>query len=373
VKAAVCYEFGNPQVVEDVDIDGPGPGEVRVRVAATAVCHSDLHLLSGDWGGTLPLIAGHESAGVVEEAGAGVVDVQPGDRVVISLLRSCGQCAYCEKGAAHNCAGSFALDQQSRLRNRAGQPLQAGIRVGAFADEVIVDQSQVARVPASMPMESAALLGCGVITGVGAVLNTAKVRAGESVVVIGAGGVGLNAIQGAAIAGADPIIAIDVVASKLEVAKTFGATHSIHDDPVRSVRKLTRGGADFVFVTVGVPEVVSQAQAMIKPGGTVVVVGMAPLKATMSLRMFDMVWSEQRVIGSRMGGTVLRRDIPRLVDLYTQGRLKLDELITRRYPLTEINEAIESMRRGEALRNIVIPSCEASVIPSCEDSEESGC
>jgi Zn-dependent alcohol dehydrogenase len=344
VKAAVCYEFGQPLVIEDVDIDEPKSGEVRVRVGATAVCHSDVHLLDGDWGGALPIVAGHESAGLVEGVGSGVEGVRPGDRVVVSLLRSCGRCSYCSGGAPHNCKGTFALDQEVRLRNRGGQALQPGIRVGAFAESVIVDQSQVVKIPEGVPIESAALLGCGVITGAGAVFNTARVAAGQSVVVIGAGGVGLNAIQAAAIAGADPIIAIDRVESKLEAAKRFGATHT------GDVWK----GVDFVFVTVGAPEAVSQAQRMIRPGGTIVVVGMPPLRATMSLRMFDVVWSEQRILGSRMGGTRLQEDVARLVDLYRGGKLKLDELITRRYPLEDINEAIASMKRGEALRNVVM-------------------
>ena len=344
MKAAVCYEFGQPLVIEDIDIDAPQSGEVRVRVGATAVCHSDVHLLDGDWSGLLPVVAGHESAGVVESVATDVDGVRAGDRVVVSLLRSCGRCSYCTGGAPHNCNGTFALDRESRLRNRSGQAVQPGIRVGAFAESVIVDQSQVVKIPEEMPIESAALLGCGVITGAGAVFNTARVAAGQSVVVIGAGGVGLNAIQAAAIAGADPIIAIDRVASKLEAAKNFGATHT--GDGTK--------GVDFVFVTVGAPEAVSQAQRMIRPGGTIVVVGMAPLKATMSLRMFDFVWSEQRILGSRMGGTRLQEDVPRLVDLYRSGRLKLDELITQRYRLDDINEAIASMKRGEALRNVVM-------------------
>jgi Zn-dependent alcohol dehydrogenase len=346
MKAAVCYSFGAPLVVEDISIDPPQTGEVQVRLAATAVCHSDLHLISGDWLGPLPVVAGHEAAGIVSAIGAGVTGVKPGDRVIVSLLRSCGACLQCRTGARNNCRGAFPLDRESRLHNGAGQPLAHGINCAAFAEEAIVDQSQVVAIPEEMPLDRAALLGCGVITGVGAVLNTARVGVGESVAVIGAGGVGLNAIQGAVLAGAHPIIAVDRIASKLDAALAFGATRATLEP--KEVRKV-----DYAFVTVGVPEAVSAAQQMIRPGGTIVVVGMPALKAALSLRMFDLVWSEQRILGSRMGSANLQLDAPRLVDLYLRGRLKLDELITTRYPLDDINEAIASMGRGEALRNVI--------------------
>lgn len=361
MKAAVAYAFGEPLVIEEVTLDAPHAGEVRVRVAATAVCHSDLHLLQGDWAGALPLVAGHEAAGVVEEIGENVTMVAPGDRVVVSLLRACGRCHHCSSGASHNCDAVFALDRESRLRNARGEVLQQGIRVGAFAEEVVVDQSQLVRVPAEMPLDRAALLGCGVITGTGAVLNTARVELGESVVVIGTGGVGLNAIQAAVLAGANPIIAIDRVESKLAAARDFGATHMLNGatleprDVAKSVRKLTNGrGADYVFVAVGIPDAVTQALTMIRRGGTVVVVGMPGVRDTAPVRVFDIVWSEQRLIGSRMGSTRLHVDVPRLADLYLRGRLKLDELITARYPLDRINDAIAAMRSGEALRNVIV-------------------
>ncbi len=355
MKAAICYAFNEPLVVEDVEIDAPHAGEVKVRIAATAVCHSDIHLMHGDWAGALPVVAGHETAGVIEEIGDGVTTVRPGDRVVVSLLRSCGTCFFCARGDTHDCDAVFALDTESRLRNARGEALQHGIRVAAFAEFAIVDQSQVVRVADEIPLDRAALLGCGVITGVGAVLNTARVQAGESVVVIGAGGVGLNAIQGAALAGANPIIAIDVVESKLVAARSFGATETLSTADARAVRKLTsRRGADYVFVTVGSPEAVTNALTMIRRGGTVVVVGMPAVRATAPVRVFDIVWSEQRLIGSRMGGTNLQRDVPRLVDLYLAGRLKLDELITARYSLGEINEAIASMETGTVLRNVIV-------------------
>jgi Zn-dependent alcohol dehydrogenase len=352
LKAAVCYAFNEPLVVEDIEIAAPREGEVLVRLAATAICHSDIHLLSGDWLGALPVVAGHEAAGVVEAIGANVTAVQPGDRVVISLLRSCGRCFHCSTGATHNCDGAFALDRKCRLRNAGGQDLQQGIKVGAFAEKAIVDQSQLVKIPDAMPLEAAALLGCGVITGTGAVMNTARVAAGESVVVIGTGGVGLNAIQAAVLAGANPIIAMDRVESKLESARQFGATHVAAD--AKEVRKITGGrGVDYAFVTVGVADLMPKALTMIRRGGTVVVIGMPGVRDTAAVRVFDVVWSEQRIIGSRMGSTRLQVDVPRLADLYLRGQLKLDELITGRYDLAGINEAIASMRSGSSLRNVI--------------------
>jgi S-(hydroxymethyl)glutathione dehydrogenase / alcohol dehydrogenase len=361
MKAAVCYEFNAPLVIEDVELDAPRTGEVKVKLAAAAVCHSDLHLMAGDWAGGLPVVAGHEAAGIVEEVGEHVTMVAPGDRVAVSLLRTCGRCYLCETGASHNCDAVFPLDRESRLHNARGETLQQGIKVAAFAEAVVVDQSQLVRLPDEMPFDRAALLGCGVITGTGAVLNSARVEVGESVVIIGTGGVGLNAIQAAVLAGAHPIIAIDRVASKLEAAQSFGATHVLNGatmeprEIAKAVRRLTGGrGADYVFVTVGVPEAVPQAATMIRRGGTVVIVGMPGVRDTAAVRIFDIVWSEQRIIGSRMGSTRLHVDIPRLAGLYLRGQLKLDELISGRYSLDGINDAIASMQRGEALRNVIV-------------------
>jgi len=360
LKAAVCNTFGQPLDIEEVELDAPRSGEVRVRLAATAICHSDVHLMRGDWAGTPPLLGGHEAAGVIEEVGPDVTLAKVGDRVVVSLLRSCGRCFHCASGASHNCDAVFALDTQSRIRNARGEAVQQGIKVGAFAEATIVDQSQVVRIPDELPLDRAALLGCGVITGIGAVFNTAGVRPGERVVVIGSGGVGLNTIQGAALAGAGTIIAIDRIDSKLEAARQFGATHTLNSATTepkeigRTVRKLTGGGADYVFVTVGLAEPVTQAMNMIRRGGTTVLVGMAGVRDTAPIRIFDLVWSEQRIIGSRMGGTRLQIDVPRLIDLYLRGKLELDALVSGRYALENINEAIASMESGSALRNVII-------------------
>src|SRR5207248_5124899 len=257
MKAAICYEFGQPLCVEDVEIDAPRKGEVKVRLAATGICHSDVHLIRGEWGGDLPVVAGHEAAGVVEEVGDDVMLTQPGDRVVVSLIRSCGRCFYCATGSPQQCEGTFALQTESRLHTRRGEPLRQGLLTAAFAEYTIVDQSQVVPVPDDMPLDRAALLACGVITGVGAVTNIAGVTPGSSVVVIGLGGVGLNAVQGAVLAGAYPIIALDVLDTKLTAARTFGATHTANAgrvDALSVVKDLTGGRrADYVFVAVGSP------------------------------------------------------------------------------------------------------------------------
>jgi Zn-dependent alcohol dehydrogenase len=358
MKAAVCYEFGQPLVVEEIDIDQPKVGEVKVRIGACAVCHSDLHCIRGAWGGETPVVAGHEAAGTITEIGHGVAGVQPGDRVVVSLIRSCGRCFYCTIGRPYNCETEFPLDRGTRLRNRAGVPIHQGIYTAGFAEYTVVDQSQVAKVPDDLPMDRACLLACGVITGVGAVINTVQVKAGSDVVVVGAGGVGLNCIQGAVLSGAARIIAIDLLDSKLEAALRFGAHHGINasqQDPVATVLALTEGrGADYAFAAVGSSAVISQACRMIRKGGTAVVVGMPPNEDTeFTLNAHHLTYG-RTVTGSPMGSTRLRVDVPRLVELYQQGRLKLDELITSRYPLGQINEAIEAMERGEALRNVII-------------------
>jgi NDMA-dependent alcohol dehydrogenase len=358
MKAAVCYEFGKPLVVEDIDIDPPKEGEVKARIAATSICHSDIHLIKGEWGGTPPIVAGHESAGIVEEVGPGVTSVKPGDHVVVSLIRSCGRCLYCTTGLPHKCEAKWPLDAESRLHNKRGEPLKQGLYTASFAEHVVVDQSQVVRIPDDMPLQVAALLACGVITGVGAVVNTAQVKTGSSVAVIGAGGVGLNAVQGAILSGAHPIIAVDRLDNKLASARTFGATHTVNatkEDAIAAVKDITGGrGADYVFVTVGSADAVAQGFAMLRHRGMEVIVGIPESSATASLTVRDFVVGEKMVMGSRMGSTRLSVDVPRLVGFYRSGRLKLDELITARYPLERINEAIDAVLQGRALRNVIV-------------------
>jgi len=359
MKAAVCYEFGKSLTIEELELDPPKKGEVKVHLAATAICHSDLHALRGEGSAHVPFVAGHEAAGLVEEVGESVSLTKPGDRVVVCLMRSCGRCFYCTLGFPHLCEGDFALNKESRLRNKRGEVVNQGMRTAAFAEYCIVDQSQVVRVPENMPLDRASLLACGVITGLGAVINTAQVETGSSVVVIGTGGVGLNAVQGAALAGAHPIIAIDLLDNKLKAARAFGATHTMNaverEATEKAVKELTSGrGADYVFVTVGSAAAVAQALSLTRKRGSVIIVGMPAPGATASFQVNPFVRGEQRIIGSFMGSTRVGVSVPRLIDLYQHGRLKLDELITGRYPLERINEAIEAVEKGQALRNVIV-------------------
>jgi S-(hydroxymethyl)glutathione dehydrogenase / alcohol dehydrogenase len=357
MKAAVCYEFNKPLVIDELDIEKPHKGEVKVRISVTAICHSDIHFINGEMGGNPPFVPGHESAGHIEEVGEGVTSVKPGDPVVLSLLRSCGQCLFCKTGRPNMCEAKWPLDTESRLRNKQGQSIGHGVRVGSFAEYVVADQSQVVKIPANMPMDRAALLACGVITGYGAVVNRAKVEPANSVAVIGVGGVGLNAIQGAAICGAYPIIAVDRLDSKLETSRQFGATHILNTtkvkDPVQAIKEMTAGrGADYVFITVGNTAAVRQGLHMTGRRGMAVIVGLATDPMT-SVPM-EYIDDEKSLTGSFMGSTNLQIDIPRMVTLYQAGILKLDELISNRYSLDRINDAIEEVKRGEVLRNLIV-------------------
>lgn len=356
--AAVCYEFGQPLIVEEIVIDPPQVAEVKVKLAACAICHSDILYMDGAWGGALPAVFGHEAAGIVEEVGPGVAMTQPGEHVVVSLIRSCGRCFYCVQGQPHLCETTFPLDLENRLHTLDGRPILQALRTAAFAEYVVVHESQVVPLPRDLALDSAALLSCGVITGLGAVVNTAAIPTGSSVVVIGAGGVGLNSVQGARLAGADPIIALDLVDSKLEAALAFGATHTINPtrgDVQRIVRGFTQGrGADYVFVTAGSGKAIEQGQQLLRRGGTLVLVGMPASGVKLQIEAADFAFSSQRVLGSKMGSTRLAADVPKLVNLYQQGRLKLDELITARYPLQDINKAIADAKQGQALRNVIV-------------------
>jgi S-(hydroxymethyl)glutathione dehydrogenase/alcohol dehydrogenase len=352
MMAAVCYEHGQPLVVEAVTLDPPQAHEVRVKLKATAVCHSDIHQIRGEWGGATPIVAGHEAAGTVEALGSNVTSVQVGDHVVVSLLSACGRCPDCRVGASHLCKTALPHMIDARLHTSNGQPIITGIRTAAFAEYAVVHETQVVTIPPEIPFATASLLACGVITGWGAVVNTAKVSPGSTVVIIGAGGVGLNAIQGANLSGAYPLIVIDLLDNKLEAAHSFGATHTINGregDAVRAVRELTNGlGADYVFITVGSPAAMEQGYKMSNNGGTIVFVGIPDWKTKMSLPIGITVSSEKKIMGSFMGSTRLQVDVPKLISLYQNGRLRLDELITGRYPLAQINEAITNTEAGRA-------------------------
>ena len=358
MKAAVCHAFGDPLVIEDIEIADPGVNEIKVRMTAVAICHSDIHYAEGAWGGDLPAVYGHEAAGVVDMVGPGVTDLAVGDTVVVTLIRACGHCYHCSRGHRTICENEFPLDVEGPLSYADGAPIKQSMRTGAFAEYVTVERSQAAKIPADVPRESASLLGCGVITGLGAVTNTAKVPARSTVVVIGTGGVGLNSVQGAALAGARAIVAMDIAESKRATAIAFGATHTVDptaNDARDQVLAATDGrGADYVFVTVGAPAAFDQSVSFLAPGGAVVYVGMPPIGAMTQLEPITVADMMYRVLGSSMGSTHVQHDIPALVTLYKQGRLKLDELVSNTYPLERINEAIAEVKKGEVLRNVIV-------------------
>jgi S-(hydroxymethyl)glutathione dehydrogenase/alcohol dehydrogenase len=357
VKAAVCHAFGEPLVVEELELDRPRPGEVRVRVAACAICHSDVAYASGAWGGDVPAVYGHEAAGVVEEVAGAPNGLAPGDHVVVTLVRSCGTCHICRRGQPALCATRFALDERSPLRSSDGTVVAQGLRTAAFAEHVLVHHSQVVPIPRELPFDRACLLACGVVTGYGAVVNTAQVAAGDSVAVIGAGGVGLNCVQGAVLAGAEPIVALDLAAGRQAAARAFGATHVLdpaRGDAPRAVRELTEGrGVDCAVVAAGATSAVELALQLVRRGGTIVIVGMPASGAVVEIEPAGLAHDGIRILGSKLGSTRPALDVPLLAGLYLDGRLRLDELISSRSPLESINDALGSAARGEALRAVI--------------------
>jgi S-(hydroxymethyl)glutathione dehydrogenase / alcohol dehydrogenase len=359
MKAAVLHAVNQPLTIEQIDIRRPGHGEVLVRTVASGVCHSDLHFVDGLWPTGFPVVLGHEAAGVVEEVGEAVTYVKAGDPVVLSFAPFCGTCRDCTTGSPHLCTNPSARfpagkDAPPRLTWN-GNPVNQFANMASFAEYMVVPENGLVKVPKEMPLDKAALVGCSVMTGIGAVLNTAKVAEGETVAVIGTGGVGLNVIQGAVLASASKIIAIDVLDNKLEYAKTMGATHTINaaqTDAVKAVQDLTGFGVDFAFEAIGNVKAARQAFDMIRRGGTAVIVGMMPFNSTIELPGAAFL-GEKKAIGSFYGSTRFRVDMPRLCDFYLQGKIKLDELVTRRYDLSEINEAFEAMKKGEVARSIM--------------------
>jgi Zn-dependent alcohol dehydrogenase len=329
-----------------------------IRTAACAICHSDIFFVDGAWGGDLPAVYGHEAAGVIEAVGPGVTRLKVGDPVVATLIRNCGFCPACAEGAPVFCEEVFPLDRRSPLSGSDGRPIVHGLRTGAFAERMVVDQSQAVAIPKDMPLDSASLIACGVLTGLGAVVNTAGVQPGSSVVVIGCGGVGLNSIQGARISGASPVIAVDVEPSKLAAAREFGATETVNarsEDVVERVAALTGGRkADWVFVTVGVKGAAEQGVSLMKRNGATVLVGMPPSGVTATIDPGWLAADGQRILGSKMGSARPAIDVPRIVQLYREGRLKLEPLISGRYRLESINEALASSRSGAAVRNVIV-------------------
>lgn len=356
IKAAVCHAFGEPLVIEDIQIRSPGSGEVEVTLDAVAICHSDISYAGGAWGGSLPAVYGHEAAGRISTLGTGVTGLAVGDPVVVTLIRACGSCGSCASGNPTVCETPYDGDA-GPIKTASGGKLHQAMASGAFAEKVVVDHSQVVRIPETVPMDAASLIACGVITGVGAVVNAAALRAGQDVVVIGAGGVGLNAIQGARIAGARRIVAVDMSDEKLQVAKEFGATDGVlasDPKPWHQASAAIGRGADVVVVTVGAIPAYDSAPRYLAGGGRVIMVGMPHSGDASSYEPVILAASGQGMVGSKMGDVVIQRDIPWMVDLYLQGRLKLDELISGRWSLDQINEAIADTKSGAARRNVIL-------------------
>jgi NDMA-dependent alcohol dehydrogenase len=360
-KAALCRAHNTPVVIEPVTVDGPKRGEVMVKLGACGVCHSDLSAITGTIALPLPLVLGHEGAGVVEEAGEGVSGLMKGDHVIFSFIYMCGRCRFCVSGRPVLCleqgkALTTPLEGTPRVRDARGEPLNIFSGCGSMAEYATVSAENLIKIDPKIPLDCAALVGCGVTTGVGAVFNTAKVEPGSSVAVFGCGGVGLSVIQGARIAGAEKIIAIDTLQPKLEMAKRFGATDSIlfTEDPTKTLKKMTGGGPDYAFECVGSGELAAAAYRAIRRGGLAVVVGVAKPSDSTSVRTMTLPFEEKTLTGSYFGSCVPRVDFPRMLSLYMAGRLKLEELITRRYSIDEAPQAFADLQAGKNARGVIV-------------------
>lgn len=363
IRAALLTAPHQPFVIETLALDAPKAGEVLVRIAASGVCHSDWHLVTGTTQHPMPCVAGHEGAGVVEAVGAGVTRVQPGDHVVLSWTPDCGTCFYCQHGKPNLCEtftdpiwAGVMLDGTPRLR-WGDQPVYHYCGLATFAEYAVVPQESCIGIRKDVPLTVASLVGCGVATGVGAALYTAGVRPGESVVVFGCGGIGLNILQGAALCGARMIIAVDTNAPKLAMARGFDATHTLlmGDDVIAQIRALTGGrGADHVFEAVGLPGVQETALYAARPGGVLTLVGLSPMGSATNLPGAYLTRKEIVVKGSYYGSVHPARDFPLLIDLYMAGKLKLDRLVSQTYRLEQINEAYAAMLTGEIARGVIV-------------------
>jgi S-(hydroxymethyl)glutathione dehydrogenase/alcohol dehydrogenase len=374
MKAAVFRGPHQPLTIEQVDIDDPRGHEVLVRTAATGVCHSDLHFVEGLWPHPTPAILGHEAAGVVEKVGSAISYLKPGDHVISCPSVFCGYCEECMSGHPNRCSNRRAIQRAKGDKPRLsqnGQQVRQFSDLSTYAEKMLVHENALVKITNDIPLDRAALIGCGVTTGMGAVLNTAKIEPGSTVAVFGCGGVGISAIQGARLAGARMIIAIDQFESKLAMARRFGATHTIDastSEAVEEIRKLTTegpedepvveglgrgGGVDYAFEAVGVAKLAEQCFQAIKPGGTATVIGMIPVGHKIMLDG-PMFLTERKIQGSMMGGNRFRIDMPRYIDYYLQGRLNLDDMISRRARLDDVNEAFRAMKSGEVARTVLM-------------------
>lgn len=365
--AAVLHELGKPLSVEEVEVLPPGPGEVQVRVAAAGVCHSDLHVIKGDLPMPTPIIPGHEGSGVVIAVGKGVTTIEEGDHVLPMWRMSCGRCEYCLGGRPALCDVGTKMrftglmpDGDTRFRSASGGRILHYAGVSTFSQVATMLEPSVVKIPKDYSLTNGALISCGVITGFGAVVNTAGVEPGSTVAVFGCGGIGLNIVQSAKLAGALQIIAVDRVSSKLDYAKEFGATDVVNgseDDPVQAVLDLTGGvGVDYAFEAIGLPEPIEQAYDSTKKGGTCVVAGIAPKEARARINVNALVYAEKTLKGTIYGSTRPRIDLLKLIDLHLAGLLKLEQLLTKTYPLSQINEAYEALENGEVARSLILPN-----------------
>ena len=357
MKAAVFRGANQPLNIEEVLLDDPQPGEVVVKVAASGVCHSDLHFVDGVWPMTPPVILGHEGAGVIEAVGEGVTYVQPGDHIIMCGSCFCGQCKHCLRGKPYLCLDrpGRSSDDPPRYRQPDGNPMGQMAGLSTFAEQVLTHQNNVVKIPEDMPLHQAALISCGVTTGVGAALNTAKVEPGATVAVFGAGGVGLSAIQGARIAGATRIIAVDLVEEKLGRALEMGATHVVDAsarDPVEALVEMTDGGVDHALECIGNKNAAEQCFEALAPGGTATIVGMIPYGLDVEIDGASFL-REKKIQGCSMGSNRFRVDMLTYIDYYRQGKLLLDEMISKRGPLEDVNDCFRAMKDGEVARSVL--------------------
>ena len=358
MKAAVFREVNVPMEIEDIQVSKPGPREVLIRTGAAGICHSDMHFFNGTYPGQVPMVLGHESAGVVEEVGSDVHYVKPGDHVITCLSVFCGHCEQCLTGHLSLCQEpetNRSKEEEPRL-SKESQYLTQFAQLGSFAEQMLVHEHAIVKIREDMPMDRAALIGCGVTTGFGAVIHTAAVEPGSTVAVIGCGGIGLSAINGAAIAGAARVIAIDMVESKLELARKFGATDTVNasdGNAVGEVIEMTGGGVHYSFEAIGLKIAAEQAFQMLRAGGTATVIGMIPPGDMVTIHGVDFL-SEKKIQGSMMGSNRFRVDMPRFVDFYLQGRLHLDDLVSNRIQLKDINEGMAALETGEVARSVIM-------------------
>ena len=361
MRAAVLNESPGALTIEDLRVDDPAPNEVLVRVMGAGLCHSDLHFMEGTFRQPLPAVLGHESAGIVEKVGSDVTYCRPGDHVICCVSIFCGQCKQCLSGHPNRCTNPAATSRPTsappRLTRSDGTVVEQMARLGGFAEMMLVHQNALVVITPDMPLDRAALIGCAFMTGMGAVFRTAKVEPGASVCVIGAGGIGLAAIQAAHIAGAGQVIVVDVSDGKLEMAQQLGGTHLVNastvDNVVAAVKDLSDGGVDYSFEAIGLKATAEQAFNMLGLGGMATVIGMIPPRQTLEIRGIDLL-SEKRLQGSMMGSNQFRVDMPNMVRMYLDGQLKIDEMVSARMGLDDINEGYAALKRGEVARQVIV-------------------